>query len=330
MSKIIIVLAILVASIKSYAQTIWYQGGKGDGTATMQYNAFILDYLTNYYPYFGGKNDGYATTQLNNFVSGLIDNYHPYFGGKDDGYATTQLINFERGLIDNYYPYFNGKDDGYATTQLINFERDLIDNYYPYFGGKNDGWAEAFGTSTFPLPLILLSFEGKNEGDHNNLYWKTILEKDIAEFTITKSEDGKNFKNIGKVKPSISSSNQNNYSYNDYKDIVGTKFYQLQMHSIDSSFVASRIVKIINERLDMVITLAPNPTKENITIRLSKSLSRNSPFSIFNLSGQLILQQNISKDEASKVVDLSKLPAGNYFIKLQLSNDVISMPFIKQ
>ena len=70
----------------------------------------------------------------------------------------------------------------------------------------------------------------------------------------------------------------------------------------------------------------PNPATNNITIELS--ISDNSTASVYNLEGQMLLEQNLLATKTE--MDISSLSKGVYVIKLNTENGVAVRKFVKE
>lgn len=327
--KRILLFIVLCGPFLSQGQSMWYEGGKGDGNAHVAQTNFALALLSSQTPYVGGKADGYARSAQSSFAPSLIANQTPYVGGKADGHAQQGIINFAPILIPNFYPYVGGIADGHAMDNTSSFSPALVNNFYPYLGGKGDGWSNALNQS-YVLPLVLLSFEGAAMGDYNTLNWKTSYEENVDYFLVEKSKDGKDFASIGSVNATGNSDKEQSYDFDDREDVHGVNYYKLRMTDIDRKYKYSKVIKLINEKLDYSVVLAPNPAKDNISIRLSRALESSSQFTVLDMTGKVVLEKFISKDEAVKNIDIHALVPGQYMIYLNLANDTMSLPFIKK
>lgn len=327
--KRIIILWVTMLPLQAMAQTMWYEGGKGDGNAGFVLNSFSHQLVANYYPYMGGKNDGGSSGNLIHFAPILTESHYPYLGGMADGNASKSLNSFQPVLIANHYPYLGGVADGYATNNSNAFQPILVNNHYPYLGGKGDGWSNALSQS-YALPLVLLSFEGQAMEDYNALHWKTSIEENVDYFLVEKSKSGVDFTSIGLVNAVGNSTREQSYDFNDKHDVQGVNYYKLRMTDIDNSYTFSKVIKLINEKLDYSVLLAPNPARDQISIRLSRAMNTSSQFTVLDMTGKVLLRKIIGKDEAVKHIDIQSLAPGQYMIYLNLANDIMSLPFIKQ
>ena len=83
-----------------------------------------------------------------------------------------------------------------------------------------------------------------------------------------------------------------------------------------------------NYLLDRKITLYPNPATNVLNIKVGASNSLPDTYKIYNMLGQIVLQQSIGELN-DLAVNTSSLSKGMYFIKIATDNASISLPFIK-
>ncbi|MBE0662663.1 MAG: T9SS type A sorting domain-containing protein [Bacteroidales bacterium] len=74
------------------------------------------------------------------------------------------------------------------------------------------------------------------------------------------------------------------------------------------------------------IRIIPNPARDMITLYLPMR-SGNAQLTLFNITGEKLLEKQITRDETQ--VDISMLPKGMYFLRLQYENDVKVAKIIK-
>ncbi len=73
--------------------------------------------------------------------------------------------------------------------------------------------------------------------------------------------------------------------------------------------------------------LYPNPAHNNITIE-STSLNKDEAALIFNLQGQLLLQQSLLQNKTT--IDISDFTNGMYFVKMKSNNGIVVKKFVKE
>jgi hypothetical protein len=83
----------------------------------------------------------------------------------------------------------------------------------------------------------------------------------------------------------------------------------------------------IDEKTACNFELFPNPATNNISIKLDYSDLK--IVQIIDLSGRILMTQNINSYEDLIIIDIHSLVPGNYIIKLQGQNHSTSKMFIK-
>ena len=94
------------------------------------------------------------------------------------------------------------------------------------------------------------------------------------------------------------------------------------------SFTTVNTLGTENYLLDRKITLYPNPATNVLNIKVGASNSLPDTYKVYNMLGQIVLQQSIGELN-DLAVNTSSLSKGMYFIKIAIDNASISLPFIK-
>ena len=170
--------------------------------------------------YYGGKADGHSFGTLSNFVPSMLAHHATYAGYKGDGGSMSDFNNFTPTILKQFVAYMGNRGDGGSTSDFSNFSPDVVKQYVAYFGGKGDGWSNQLAQG-WPLPLVLLSFDGLAAKEHNDLFWTTNFEENVDYFLLEKSRDAQQFKSIALVNAVGNSKVENKYSYQDKEDIDG-------------------------------------------------------------------------------------------------------------
>ncbi len=175
------------------------------------------------------------------------------------------------------------------------------------------------------LPVKLTSFTGEKLGEFNLLKWTSVSEKNLINYEIEKSIDGKIFESIGLVKASNSSSTTN-YNFVDENSGTNTvNYYRLKINETKGINSYSNIISLSNHALQNVqVDIYPNPAQNNITIKLDESSVFESAL-IFDMNGKPVL--NTSSAEG---VDVSSLLPGVYTIQVKTNSAEQKVKFIKQ
>lgn len=148
-----------------------------------------------------------------------------------------------------------------------------------------------------PLAVDLVNFQGSYIPHQSNLSWETQSEQNNSYFTISRSQDGLNWENIGRIQGAGNSNELLQYEFTDYSPLKGINYYRLQSTDFDGTTYNKGIVVIETENqyayfnsLTQTIELPDNGSVEIYSLegKLIKSLSGENSVP-FNQSGVFLL-----------------------------------------
>jgi Surface adhesin CshA repetitive domain/HYR domain len=152
-----------------------------------------------------------------------------------------------------------------------------------------------FAISNGPLPVRLVSFDGKSITNGNELNWKTSTEQNFSHYEIERSYDAKSFKMIGKIAGSGSTKETLSYNYFDNTALNPNNsksvYYRLRMVDLNGSFEYSKIIFVENkiENTASVGNFYPNPAFGNeVTINVTSSANMQWTITGYSLAGKII------------------------------------------
>ncbi len=187
-------------------------------------------------------------------------------------------------------------------------------------GGKTNGEVEDFQTLV-SLPVELTAFNAEMDGCDAILKWTTASEKDSDKFEIEHSIDGLDFKTVGTIMATGSSSNLNEYRFVDFNSEPGLNYYRLKQIDINDAYQYSDLAVVDNVcEYHVDVAIYPNPTDGQVFVKLTEVTDE-------NLISQIILNdvlgrtlQVIPVDETSGStigIDLSDYDKGMYFLRIK-------------
>ena len=143
-----------------------------------------------------------------------------------------------------------------------------------------------------PLPVTLISFTGKNNGNGNQLSWKVENEQNLNYYELQRSSDGQNFKVLSQIK----AVGKISYTYDDpiAAEISSMYFYRLKSVGKDGSFKYSEILKLTSTFNVNIVQANPNPFKDKIDVTVESPTQDKVTF-VFNRSKR---QTNIKRNQA--------------------------------
>ena len=236
----------------------------------------------------GGTNGG-----LDSYNAGEYWDLAPF----DAGTASSKVVIYWDGVNDMSAIGTNDRKVGHlvggtminhggtatGTTGVGNVvSSDVISTWSPFVLGFK---------AAAPLPLSLLSFSAKIQGEINKLDWETANEVNVSHFEIERSDDASFFRQIGKLdSKNLAKEAKTNYDFLDYSPIIGSNYYRLKILDLDNKFSYSKIINLYNyEKNEVVGNFYPNPaTGKSINIDVTARESGEWNIAKFDLTGKLL------------------------------------------
>ena len=185
-----------------------------------------------------------------------------------------------------------------------------------------------------PLPVELLSFDGKSVNNQVILNWSTASERNNDYFVIERSKDAQYFEQLSTIKGAGNSAEVINYLYTDFYPFVGINYYRLQQIDYDTETTISKIISvntanIIKGKNDL-FKFYPNPVDNNLFL-LNKHQGKIT-INIYNSVGKLIYSKEINNidTQAFYELNISHLNSGSYYITVISSVGNYQYKFMKK
>jgi len=161
-----------------------------------------------------------------------------------------------------------------------------------------------------PLPLTILSFTGKNNGNNKLLEWNTSNEINIKEFVLERSTDNSSYKDLATV--TAKGAIVNAYSYNDTYNIDGTVYYRLRIIDNGGRITYSNTISLSN-RQRATIDIFPNPVYDKLSVQVTDKKLLGTTAKIIDAAGKTV--QTFIISNSFETVDMHALPAGLYLLQ---------------
>ena len=189
------------------------------------------------------------------------------------------------------------------------------------------------------LPIHLIYFNAKLNGERVDLSWATATELNNDHFTVERSSEGTRFNKILEKPGAGNSTVTRYYSDVDKNPLSGYSYYRLKQTDYDGHFTYSDIKTVKNksgpgEELQLeVSSIAPNPFSEGFKIAFTLKTAGVVNFQLINSSGQVVVKDVIQAGEGMnhyEFTDQRNLDKGLYFVNLIYNEAAITKKVIKQ
>lgn len=197
---------------------------------------------------------------------------------------------------------------GNSTTGSV--ESTALSSFSPFTFGF---------TSASSLPIYLLNFTGRKEGNTAKLNW-TITENSTPQrFEILRSTTGGNFTQIGSV---AGAERILAYDFTDHALPTGTVYYRLRMIDIDGSAELTKVIAVMNGSKGVLITsMMPTLVTDRARLNISSSEKVSMQLIVTDIYGRPVKQQvnGLTNGNQEIWMNLGNLPAGTYQVTGYLS-----------
>ena len=224
------------------------------------------------------------------------------------------------------YPNFQDPDNAYY---LDNDNNGIVNLYDATFGGvvtkpNNEAFTDP-GTVTV-LPVELLYFHAKVEGDKVIIDWATASELNNSHFVVQRSADGKRFEDLDIVIGAGNSTKELSYSFIDDSPLAGISYYRLVQVDYDGN---TEIFDPVSVKLQTVwqIGAYPNPSTsdEAVTLKITSEEQQYVNLEIVTLNGNIMWQSTQYIEAGVNRLELPQqaMPKTGMYI-LKVSNNLNS------
>lgn len=204
------------------------------------------------------------------------------------------------GLIKNTIIWCaNGNSVGMTTIENCDLTQEIC---------------ESFG----PLPVQLISFNGRVLEGYNEIYWSTASELNSDYYDVLKSDNGYDWYSIDKIQAAGNSTSQIDYLTRDDDQNQGVQFYMLRQYDFNGEYYSSYIISLKTKETPF-IRVFPNPNNGNfIIVTESKEIDE---IAIADIRGCQVYHEQSSRDHSINEIN-SSLDAGIYFLQVRIGSQI--------
>jgi hypothetical protein len=181
------------------------------------------------------------------------------------------------------------------------------------------------------LPIELLSFDARQQGQAALLTWRTASEKDNDYMAVERSADGRAWAEIGRVAGAGTTAIPQDYRFTDEKPLLGLNYYRLRQVDFDGSYEYHRTVAL-DFRLEgrPGWQVYPSLARSWLRVRLDAPGPQEAQVLIVNMQGQALWQGQLPAGTEELEIDLARLPAGLYALLLWQGGQQRAKRFVKE
>lgn len=209
-----------------------------------------------------------------------------------------------------------------ATVNSLSCNQATIEISGPGIGHRTVNFPVTYSM----LPVELVEFSADALKDKVKLQWATVTEINNDNFTIERSTDGSNWKEIKQVKGAGNTTDRIDYSSYDENPVNGTNYYRIKQTDFDGKFIYSEI-RQVKFTGSTVISVYPNPNDGNTISFKGISRPADMVMTVRDAAGSSVYSSTLSSNNAQ----LPVLKAGIYVISLvnKTNGEVNNLRYVK-
>jgi len=187
------------------------------------------------------------------------------------------------------------------------------------------------GTLSIPvtdstLPVSLTSFSANVFSNKVTLAWASATEQNVSYFGIQRSNDGVNFKTVGKVTATGTTTTTHSYSFvDDASKLSGAVYYRLNTIDKDGKGTFSAVKQVVTATTKNQITnMYPNPLHVGQDLKLNYTSIKTgiANIQLTNVLGAKVVNTNLSVTAGANALSVAvgHLTPGVYYVTLSADN----------
>ncbi len=230
--------------------------------------------------------------------------------------------------VDTIFPVSG--HDSWTTTYDPAFLNPRIGNLNVY------QWMLQFRRLGVILPVTLTDYKAFLSDDRSSVTidWTTANEENNKYFILQRSADGQNFTDLD----TVAASNQpggHAYTDVDHAPLTGNDFYRLSQVDLNGKTTLFSVLEVTVPAARAGTTafrVSPNPARNSIYLELVHPELGPLLVSIYDATGRTLRTWKFDKQqpEWDQTLDISGIPAGNYFVQVKGTTIKEVKQFIKE
>ncbi len=192
-----------------------------------------------------------------------------------------------------------------------------------------------FGVSSRanPLPVELIDFNARRQGQSVVCAWATASEKNSQDFRVERSTDGHGFEALGTVAAAGNSSSLNAYVFADSHPLATLAYYRLRQTDLDGTVAFSSVVAVAAATAaGEGPVVVPNPGTGEFAVQLPAGQELTGALVVRNVLGAEVLRLPATRPGTAEApqFDLSRQAAGVYLVEVPTTAGLRRLRLIKQ
>lgn len=173
-------------------------------------------------------------------------------------------------------------------------------------------------TSPIILPVKFLGFSAARQNADVLVQWSTSQEVNADFYEVQRSEDGLNWKAVGKVKAVGAARTTSNYSFVDRNVTQKTAYYRIKQVDLDTRFEYTAVRTVKAEGNGLAVNAVA--VRGNIVLQFSKQVLGQVEVRLVSLNGQVVSRQLLNRPVGQLIIPAAL--KGNFILTVSDQQDI--------
>lgn len=196
--------------------------------------------------------------------------------------------------------------------------------YFDYNLPVNTNTVENF----FPLsvvPVTLIDFNGRINGEAIHLQWSTSNEIALAKFELERATALNHFKSMA-ILPVHNTNGIHNYIYTDEYPSGSVLYYRLKMVDVNGSVTYSKIISFRFSKDSWLNVGIVRAATGSLQLQINSSKNTPATIEVSDIAGRIILNHKLQLSKGNNTVSLNNkiLSAGLYTVSVITGDEKVS------
>lgn len=180
------------------------------------------------------------------------------------------------------------------------------------------------------LAVNFFNVTGVNNNGKSKISWSISGDKNVNQFIVERSTNGKDFEEISKVNP-IKSTGIQKYAFVDEQPPKSIGYYRVAAIETGSQKTFSRVIAVMQSRKAFQVgKLFPVPATNEISVKIFSANAQKITFTIVDAEGRIMRKETrLATPVFMYSANVAGLSAGKYALEIQTGTQHESLQFIK-
>ncbi|HMK02758.1 MAG TPA: T9SS type A sorting domain-containing protein [Ferruginibacter sp.] len=165
------------------------------------------------------------------------------------------------------------------------------------------------------------------------LNWTILTAEKIEQFEIERSSDNVNYAKVGSMSPAVKINEPQSFSFKDDIGKVADEivYYRIKARAATGEITYSNIAFIRKPRMQMPLTLMPNPAGPEMALSFYAERSEEVNIRMIDNNGKVVLTQKqkaVKGNNIIRLTNLARFSNGSYSMQVQVNNSLLTQRFV--